>query len=302
MSFVGEGLFLGAGTRLATLKKDASSEFDIEGQEERILALLSVAYWRPISAQVLNAIRAAVHAYGRGEKVLPDIYLAQGGLPKIDNVAQAACRLFMADRLLAEGLQPRELLDGLGIDSGPVRLLKASPEDLKHPGWPAGTPDGLGGKFRPKDGDAAGDTAGSDLPEAIPVADFSDGFHDAVVNQFMDYYQKKGIPAVKGPSIRFIGPDNSVIGRPDIIASLPNLGLTVIEVKTGKNPPLTDNQRAYIPMLQYGGHIYTNDPRIVQLGLEPGIPFPPLKAVILFAPGPGLPYEDQLLPPPAFQP
>jgi hypothetical protein len=31
--------------------------------------------------------------------------------------------------------------------------LKASPDDPKHPGWPAGTPDGRGGKFRPKDGD-----------------------------------------------------------------------------------------------------------------------------------------------------
>lgn len=29
-------------------------------------------------------------------------------------------------------------------------LLKASPDDSKHPGWPAGTPGGLGGKFRPK--------------------------------------------------------------------------------------------------------------------------------------------------------
>ena len=31
-------------------------------------------------------------------------------------------------------------------------LSKASPDDPKHPGWPAGTSGGLGGKFRPKDG------------------------------------------------------------------------------------------------------------------------------------------------------
>jgi hypothetical protein len=31
-------------------------------------------------------------------------------------------------------------------------IRKASPDDPKHPGWPAGTPGGLGGKFRPKDG------------------------------------------------------------------------------------------------------------------------------------------------------
>jgi hypothetical protein len=32
---------------------------------------------------------------------------------------------------------------------GPV--AKASPDDPKHPGWPAGTPGGVGGEFRPKD-------------------------------------------------------------------------------------------------------------------------------------------------------
>lgn len=33
-------------------------------------------------------------------------------------------------------------------------LAKASPDDPVHPGWPAGTPGGLGGKFRPKDGNS----------------------------------------------------------------------------------------------------------------------------------------------------
>lgn len=31
-------------------------------------------------------------------------------------------------------------------------IHKASPDDPKHPGWPARTPGGLGGEFRPKDG------------------------------------------------------------------------------------------------------------------------------------------------------
>jgi hypothetical protein len=33
----------------------------------------------------------------------------------------------------------------------PDDVYKASPDDPKHPGWPAGTPGGRGGKFRPKD-------------------------------------------------------------------------------------------------------------------------------------------------------
>jgi hypothetical protein len=32
-----------------------------------------------------------------------------------------------------------------------LSLGKASADDPVHPGWPAGTPGGLGGKFRPKD-------------------------------------------------------------------------------------------------------------------------------------------------------
>jgi hypothetical protein len=41
--------------------------------------------------------------------------------------------------------------------------LKASPDDPKHPGWPAGTPDGRGGKFRPKDGDEGAPGGKSDV-------------------------------------------------------------------------------------------------------------------------------------------
>ena len=33
-------------------------------------------------------------------------------------------------------------------------VQKASADDLEHPGWPAGTADGKGGKFRPKDNGA----------------------------------------------------------------------------------------------------------------------------------------------------
>jgi hypothetical protein len=36
-----------------------------------------------------------------------------------------------------------------------LKIHKASPDDPKHPGWPAGTEDGLGGKFRPKHGSEA---------------------------------------------------------------------------------------------------------------------------------------------------
>jgi len=52
--------------------------------------------------------------------------------------------------------EPRILVgnvDSIGMADTQVRLVKASPDDAKHPGWPAGTPEGRGGKFRPKDSD-----------------------------------------------------------------------------------------------------------------------------------------------------
>jgi hypothetical protein len=299
MSFVGDDLLLGAGTCLAKLTNGSLLEPSIEGQEERILALLSVAYWRRISTRVLKSIRGAVRAYGQGKKVLADIHLAHAGLPTIKrtNADREFCRLFLADRLLSAGATPLQLLDALRIDTASIRLLKAGSDDPQHPGWPAGTPGGLGGKFRPRNGGAPA----FDLPAVSPV-DFSDGLHDAVVDAWMAYFQEKGIPAVNEPGIRFIGPNNSIIGYPDMIVNMPGKGLVVIEVKTGSDPILTPNQAAYLPMLQIGGHIYSNDPRTSQLGIPPGVPFPPLHVVILYAPGPNQPYKARELPPPQFEP
>lgn len=94
-------------------------------------------------------------------------------------------------------------LQGLFVADA-IRFFKASADDSKHPGWPAGTPDGRGGKFRPKD--SALETGPLDIASPIPV-DFSDGFHDAVVDQWMAYFQEKGIPAVNNLGIKIIGED-----------------------------------------------------------------------------------------------
>jgi len=297
MSFVGNGLFLGAGTRLAALKNDGPLEFDIGGEEERILALLSVAYWLPIPTHVLTPINRAVRAYARNEKTLAYIHLAHAKLPRIEGGHRDFFRLFCADRLLSAGVAPLELLEGLDIDTTPIRLLKASVDDPKHPGWPAGTPGGQGGRFRPNDSDAPE----PNVPAATPVADFSGGFHDAVVDSWMAYFATIGVPAVKNPAIRLVGSEGEVFGYPDIMANVTQLGgLVVIEVKTGDNPTLTPNQSLYLQLFQIGGHVYTTDERITRLAHTPNVPFPPMDVYILYAPGPNLPYAVAKLPPPKF--
>lgn len=49
-----------------------------------------------------------------------------------------------------EQLEAEDIL--VKSDERRSEVWKASPDDPKHPGWPAGTPDGRGGKFRPKTG------------------------------------------------------------------------------------------------------------------------------------------------------
>ena len=52
----------------------------------------------------------------------------------------------------SEGLDLSDRLQA--VSTGPaLGLLKASPDDPNHPGWPPGTEGSLGGKFRPKIGD-----------------------------------------------------------------------------------------------------------------------------------------------------
>ncbi|MDI9847273.1 hypothetical protein QM467_04260 [Rhodoblastus sp. 17X3] len=44
-----------------------------------------------------------------------------------------------------------------------IRLVKASPDDPEHPGWPKGTEGGKGGQFRPKNGVSAETTPAEKL-------------------------------------------------------------------------------------------------------------------------------------------
>jgi hypothetical protein len=46
-----------------------------------------------------------------------------------------------------------------------LALLKASTDDPEHPGWPAGTPGGRGGKFRPKDDEGINTSSNSAAAE-----------------------------------------------------------------------------------------------------------------------------------------
>ncbi|MGH6837876.1 MAG: hypothetical protein ACREDT_03585 [Methylocella sp.] len=88
MTVTEQGLLLGDGTLLAKMADDG---LRLEGEEERILTLLAVAYGRNIPAATLGSFRRASKHWQSGDKCLAAIHLAQNGLGKLD--AAGAYRL-----------------------------------------------------------------------------------------------------------------------------------------------------------------------------------------------------------------
>jgi hypothetical protein len=156
LTLTDDGLLLGAGTVIAKRQDDGGMACAIDGREDEILALVGVAYDTAISPSLISHLRRADRAYLRGDPVAAQINLAFTGLNKIEDAEPASFRLFLADRLLRAGLSPQNLPSALSDDTDLSEWFeKASADDPKHPGWPAGTEGGLGGKFRPRDGTEA---------------------------------------------------------------------------------------------------------------------------------------------------
>jgi hypothetical protein len=104
MAVTERGLLLGAGTLLAKMGDDGLC---IEGEEERILTLLAVAYRGDVPDAMLGSLRRASKHWRDGDKSLAAIHLAQSGLGKLDGAG--AYRLSLAAELIDAGLAPREL-------------------------------------------------------------------------------------------------------------------------------------------------------------------------------------------------
>jgi hypothetical protein len=105
-----------------------------------IESLLSRAYRRNIAAdRLMPGLATVAAALNANDPCLARIAAVHLRIPELPD--QSA-----RDDLEAEDI----LIKCAGAD--PCKINKASPDDPEHPGWPAGTPGGLGGQFRPKDG------------------------------------------------------------------------------------------------------------------------------------------------------
>jgi hypothetical protein len=159
--FTDDGLFLGR----TPLIERQGARFAVRGRTE-IERLLSRAYGAHLAVDRLlpgfATVAAALNANDPGLARIAAVHLRIPDLP--DQAARD--RLEAEDILIksidrgsaARALQAAPLHPGVAAEGNEpllfdriLRIRKASPDDPKHPGWPAGTEGGRGGKFRPKD-------------------------------------------------------------------------------------------------------------------------------------------------------
>jgi hypothetical protein len=115
MTFTQAGLALGRCTILAKFEREgrAAGGLALDGNEARLLSLLTATYREPLAGGVIEKIRRAGEYWRAGEKALAQIHLAFLGLPKIDETG--AYRIFLAETALEKGVSPSELMKALGF-------------------------------------------------------------------------------------------------------------------------------------------------------------------------------------------
>ena len=133
MTFTEAGLALGRGTILAEFEKKgrAARGLALDGNEARLLSLLTAAYREPLAGGVIEKIRRAGEFWRADEKALAQIHLAFLGLPKIDETD--ANRLFLAGTALEKGVSPSDLMEALGFPRAARDIEKYSPDQPRVP-------------------------------------------------------------------------------------------------------------------------------------------------------------------------
>jgi hypothetical protein len=108
--FDGGALTLGAGTRLAEAHGDRREE---AAENERAVALVSVALGRPLDASAATHVRRVLMKAREGDRALALTHLALAGAGRLTDPREDARRLFIADGLMKAGVSPRTILDAL---------------------------------------------------------------------------------------------------------------------------------------------------------------------------------------------
>jgi hypothetical protein len=130
------GLVLGAGTILLPAEGGRRLA-KLQGQEARLLALLSATYGRPIAPSVLGNIERAAKSWRDGDDLLAAIHLAHARLPQPDDPHESARRLFITDAFINAGTSPLAILRTLDLDDSYLKAVEKLYNPLE-PRVPAG--------------------------------------------------------------------------------------------------------------------------------------------------------------------
>ncbi len=132
LSLEKDALVLGAGTVIA--RRDTDRGLVVDGEEERILTLLSVAHGAPIDESVLSNLRYASKHARRGDECMAAMHIALAKLPRLDDAREAARSLFIAGGLIEAGITPRDIWTALEFDPRPLdELAKYNPDEPRNP-------------------------------------------------------------------------------------------------------------------------------------------------------------------------
>jgi hypothetical protein len=134
--FSPDGLALGAGTILLPTEGPRQLK-KLQGEEARVLALLSAAYGQAIAPLVLGNIERAAKSWRDGDDALAAIHLAHAALPRPDDTDEAARRLFITDAFIEAGTSPLAILRALGLGESYVEAVEKLYNPLE-PRVPAG--------------------------------------------------------------------------------------------------------------------------------------------------------------------
>jgi hypothetical protein len=134
--FSADGLALGAGTILLPAIAPRCLA-NLQGEEARLLALLSATYGKAISPSVFSSIMRAAKSWSRGDDVGAAIHLSHAGLPRPDDPDEAARRLFVTDAFIKSGTSPIGILQALGLEASYVGTVAKFYNELE-PRVPAG--------------------------------------------------------------------------------------------------------------------------------------------------------------------
>ncbi len=109
----------------------------------------------------------------------------------------------------------------------------------------------------------------------IDVA-YNGKFHDVVRDYIADAFRHAGVPVETEMPLSTI--ESKVTAYADVLAAGPRLQL--IEVKTGKDPGFTPNQRYVYEMAGVPEHVFSADARIINLGYPVGEPLPAMDVTV----------------------